>query len=544
MKLARQEQSPFGPALAPVVGYAWAAGGVAAATALFWLLRGYLDKGQASLLYLPVVMACAVRFGFGAAVLSALLSFLCWDFFFLPPFYTFAVQNSRDWLSLLVFLLAALVTARLASQVRGQAQDAQARERETLTLFQTSESISSEVEADQILPTLAEQVMQVCGSTRCLVLRCVAGTGALAIAAAVSEKPLSALDEQVITRLAETAAEHNQAIGFGTTRQLWARAAETLASGLASVSRDPGVFVPLQVQGKTVGVLHVGPRHDSSLFSPNHQRLILILSNQSAVVIARQTLAREAAQAVALREADTLKDALLSMVSHELRTPLAAIKAAASGLQQQGSVWEKTARDEAICSIDREADRLTGLVSNLLDLSRLEAGAWHPNKDWCDLAEIVGTALDSLPDDQAARVQVSIDSDLPLVRADYTQIALVLTNLLENAGKYTPSDTPIYLSATRSEPHTDMPADITLAVRDFGPGLVPGEQAHLFERFYRGQAHRDSTVHGTGLGLALCRAVVEAHGGCIWADNAADQGGGAVFAVSLPVDPARKGPGE
>ena len=154
-----------------------------------------------------------------------------------------------------------------------------------------------------------------------------------------------------------------------------------------------------------MGVLHVGPRVDGQPFSAMDERLILTLANHAAVVIARDALADQAAQAQALREADALKDSLLSLVSHELRTPLAAIKASASGLLQPDGVWEDAARQEALAAINQEADRLTGLVSNLLDLSRLEAGAWRPHKDWCDLAEVAGTALDRLSDAEAARVQ-------------------------------------------------------------------------------------------------------------------------------------------
>lgn len=523
------------------MGFAWAAGGVVSATSLFWFLRGTLDKGQASLLYLPVVMACAVRFGFGPAVLGALLSFSCWDFFFLPPFYTFAVRNPRDWLSLIVFLLAALITARLASRVRGQARDAAARERETMTLYQASESISSEVDADRLLPALAEQVVKVCDATRVVVLRRAPGERPLSIAAAIADTPLTSEEEQVIVLLAEAAAEHNQIIGFGTTRHLWARAAEALSARPVGMSRDPGIYVPLRVQEKIVGALHVGPRREGSPFSAIQQRLILILAHQAAVVIARQTLADEAAQAVVLRETDALKDTLLSMVSHELRTPLAAIKAAASGLRQRDSVWGEQARDEALSSIDQEADRLSGLVSNLLDLSRLEAGAWCPNKDWCDLAEVVSTVLDRLPENEAARVQVLMNDDLPLLRADYTQIALVLTNLIENAVKYTPPGTAIRLSANLSVPNTESAQGVLISVRDYGPGLAAKEEKRLFERFYRGHVHRDSTIHGTGLGLALCRAIIEAHDGHIWAENVARGAAGAIFFVFLPIAPVSKG---
>lgn len=466
----------------------WPLAGTAAATGCFWLARSSLDSGQASLLYLPVVIACAIRFGFGAGVLGALLSFFCWDFFFLPPFHRLTVDNPRDWLSLFIFLVAALTTAHLASQARLQAQAAKVREREAVTLYQASEAISSEIDAAHLLPALAEQIVRICRASRCVIWR---GTSeeSYSLAVAVGE-PLSSHDDAQRERAAST---------------------------------------PLRVKERLVGALYVGPRRDGQPFSPQDQRLMLALANHAAVVIARQTLAEEAAQATALREADALKDALLSMVTHELRAPLAAIKAASSGLRQRESVWPEEARAEALQTIDVEADRLTGLVSNLLDLSRLEAGAWKPSKDWCDLSEIAGTALDRLGDSDAARVQIASPADLPLIRADYVQIALVLTNLLENAAKYSPVLAPIRLSFCAA------PGGVQAEVRDFGEGVMSGEEDVIFERFRRSARHVDSAIHGTGLGLALCRAVLEAHGGRIWAESApAEEDRGALFSFFLP----------
>lgn len=511
-------------------GFAWAVGGTAAATGIFWLFRAHLDKGQASLLYLPVVIACALRFGFAPALAGAMLSFVCWNFFFIPPFYTLNIADLRDWLSLVIFLIAALSTAHLASEARRQTETARAHEAETLLLYQAGESISSEVEAARLLPALAERIVQTCGADKCVILRRTA-SGMLLPAAVVAPEPLSSDMLQVITKLSQTAGEHYQIIGFGAERHLWAKA---VAGMNVPGNEEIGVYVPLRVQESLVGALHAGPRTDGRPFTEQNQRVILALANHAAVVIARQSLADEAAQASALREADTLKEALLSLVSHELRTPLAAIKAAASGLRQRGSVWPEAAREQAIETIDIEADRLTTLVGNLLDLSRLEAGAWNPSKDWCDLTEIIGTALDRLPTPEAARVQITAHDDLPLIRADYVQIALVLTNLLENAVKYTPAECPITLSLLPTETG---PPGVRTDVRDFGEGITAGDEEAIFMRFFRSARHSGSAVHGTGLGLALCRAVIKAHGGRIWARNAPlGEPSGAIFSFWLPVE--------
>jgi two-component system sensor histidine kinase KdpD len=518
----------------------WATAGTVLATACFWLVRSYLDKGQASLLYLPVVIALAVRYGFAPAVLAALLSFLCWNFFFLPPYYTFVVEDPRDWLSLIVFLLTAVTTAHLASQARLQAETAKTREQETLALYQASEAISNEVDAARLLPALAERVVEACEASCCAILRRSA-EGRLAIHAVVPEGSISPEREALIVALCEAACERDQVIGFGSASHLWAKAVDAMsAEGLKM-----GACIPLRVENALVGALYAGPRADGKPFPERDQRIVLALANHAAVVIARQALADEAAQATALREADSLKDALLSMVTHELRTPLAAIKAASSGLRQRHSVWPEEAREEAIAAIDLEADRLTTLVSNLLDLSRLEAGSWNPNKDWCDMAEIVGTALDRLSERDAARVHVSAPDDLPLVRADYVQIALVLTNLLENAAKYTPPGSGILVTLSACADDEDaLPSEqgrrrcgVRVIVRDHGAGIAPGDEEAIFERFYRSPRHANSAVHGTGLGLALCRAIVDAHGGWIKAGNApVGEEPGAVFTLVLPVE--------
>ena len=392
--------------------------------------------------------------------------------------------------------------------------------------------MSGEVEAARLLPTLAARIVQTCESNRCVILRR-SISGMLVVVTTVAEARLSPDEETLIEKISKAACEHHQIIGFGETRHLWAKAVEEIDAALGA---GLGVYIPLRVKETMVGALHVGPRRDGQPFSAQEQRLILALANHAAVVIARQSLADEAAQATALREADTLKDALLSMVTHELRTPLAAIKAAASGLRQRESVWSETARAEAIKSIDVEADRLTTLVSNLLDLSRLEGGAWQPAKEWCDLNEILGTALDRLSESDAERVQEEAADGLPLIRADYVQMALVLTNILQNAAKYSPPESPILLTLSAA-PAGSKPPGVRVDVRDFGEGIAPDDEEAIFTRFYRSARHVNSAVHGTGLGLALCQAIINAHGGHIWAANAPPgEKPGAIISFFLPTE--------
>ena len=508
------EDNPEDTLPARFAGYAWASGGVAAATALFWLARGYLDKGHASLLYLPVVIACATRFGFGPAVLAAVGSFTCWNFFFLPPFGTWAVEDPKDWLALFVFLAAALATARLAAQARAQARAAQSREREARALQQASAEISGEVEADRVLPVLARQLVSTCDARCGAIFRRPAGAGGEMRLAAFAGSDVCAEPSPAWLRPALACHQQARPLGF---------AAPPVPEG--------GVFVPLIADGKGWGVVHVGARRDGRAFSRPQERVILALANHAAVALARQALSDIAAQAQALRETEEMKNTLLSLVSHELRTPLAAIKASAGGLLQGGAAWEPATLTEALQDINDESDRLGALVGKLLDLSRLEAGAWKPDLDWCDLVDVLGTALARLPAGDGARVQIVAPSDLPLVRADFVQIAQVMTNLLENAFKYAPPETPVtvLIAADRDAVRVD--------VADCGPGVPPGEAETIFERFHRLDKHRRMGVPGTGLGLAICRGIIEAHAGRVWERNA--PGGGAVFSFTLPL-PARE----
>jgi len=493
-------------------GYAWAAGGVGAATLLFWLARGYLDKGHASLLYLPVVIACATRFGFGPAVLAAVGSFICWNFFFLPPFGTWAVEDPKDWLALFVFLVAALATARLAAQARAQAHEAQARERETRALQRASEQISGEVEADRVLPVLARQLVATGDARYCAIYRRPAADGGgMEIATFINDDSQT---EPSHEWLGPALACHEQGRPLGLAS----------APGSSSVPGG-GAFTPLIADGQGWGVVHVGPRRDGRAFSRPQERVILALANHAAVALARQALSDMAAQAQALRETEEMKNTLLSLVSHELRTPLAAIKASAGGLLH-GGAWTHDALTEALQDINDESDRLGGLVGKLLDLSRLEAGAWKPDLDWCDLVDVLGTALARLPEPDGKRVQIVAPPELPLVRADFVQIAQVMTNLLENAFKYAPPETPVTVAF-----YADADS-VRIDVSDAGPGVPPPEAEAIFNRFHRLEPHRKMGLPGTGLGLAICRGIVAAHAGRIWEHNALS--GGAVFSFTLP----------
>jgi two-component system sensor histidine kinase KdpD len=257
------------------------------------------------------------------------------------------------------------------------------------------------------------------------------------------------------------------------------------------------------------------------------QRVVEPFVNLAAVTLERHRLAQAEAQAKVLSEGDRLKTALLSMVSHDFRSPLTAIKAGVSSLLQGGSPWDAETQRELLQSIDCETDRLNHMVGNILSLSRLEAGAWRPNFEVVSIPELIGATLDKFSPEDNARIRVSVPHEVQEATLDSVQIMQVLQNLLENALKYSPAESDIELFAAQSE------GRLIFQVRDRGAGIPAGEEEHIFQRFYRAKQWRESAQPGTGIGLAICRGLVEAHGGQIAAANRV--GGGAVFSVTLPL---------
>jgi two-component system sensor histidine kinase KdpD len=269
------------------------------------------------------------------------------------------------------------------------------------------------------------------------------------------------------------------------------------------------LYLPLIVAGTGVGVMRVARSRGGSAFGEEEERLLTTFAHQAALAIDKANLAERARRAAALEEADQVKTALLSSVSHDLRSPLAAIKTAVTGLLTPGADLDPQGRTDLLAAIDEETDRLTHLVANLLDLSRIQGGALRPRKEWVDIAEIVIAAVDRLASRFPAHtIDVSVPDDLPLLPVDYARMDQVLSNLIENAASYAPPDTPI--TVTVQPEH----GGITIRVRDEGPGIPRAERERVFEPFYRGAA-TEGLRPGSGLGLAICRGIVEAHGGWI-----------------------------
>lgn len=271
-----------------IAGCLYAVAEVAATTLIFSLLRRWLIPEQAFLFYLPMVIAIAVRYGFGPSVLASLLSFFAWDFFFVPPYDSLFASDPRNWLSLLVFLIAAVFTAQVASGAKRQAQEAEARARETEIIYQASEEINREVDPELVLQTLVDQIVRICGPTRCAVFEWRPETRSLALEASSPLEPDSAIFAG-IAAVADAVQRDRQPIGFRPDTDQWT--GELGALGLAAAAIPDtvrGIYIPLHVHGASLGVLHCGPRQDGVPFTPHQQRVIMTLSNHAAAVIARQ----------------------------------------------------------------------------------------------------------------------------------------------------------------------------------------------------------------------------------------------------------------
>jgi len=458
-------------------------------------LRAYVGPDlspSAPLLLLLAVFLLAIQLGIGPALLAALLAGLCYDFFFLLPYYTFTIARIEDASAFAVFFIVAVIASRLAAQVEGRARDAEERVRETSALNQLSRMLLER--ADPFDDEAARQVAVIL----------VAQSASL--------------------YLTESSGDLRQVASFGPATPLVG-----LDSGQREVSVDASgrvAVVPLLASG-LLGSLTVQRERAQPAFSGNDLRLVTTVAGLLAGGRLREQLASEAQEAALLREADAVKSSLLAAASHELRTPLAAIKGSASSLLAGGTAMSKADERELLEAIDSEADRLSRLVNNLLDLSRVEAGALHVESGLYSIAEVVNAAATGLGERLAVHpLTLDLPADLPLVPLDYVLIQQVISNLLDNAARYTPAGTPITVAARLESD------DLLVSVEDAGPGLPAEELAHIFDRFYRVQSSKGGR-QGMGIGLTLARGFVEAHDGRMWASNR--PGGGLRVSFSLPL---------
>jgi two-component system sensor histidine kinase KdpD len=480
--------------------YVFAAAVVLLCTLGCWAMFGRFDKSNLIMVYLLGVAFVATRYGRRPSALAAVLSVAAFDFFFVPPRLTFAVSDSQYAITFGVMLVVSLLISTLAVRVKAQAEGARRREQRTHALYAMSRELAGARTTEDLARVIVHHVSELLQGPAEVLLP--GPDGQL--------KPLhpgGPGDGTRETAVAQWAFEHRRMAGLGT---------DTLPGASA-------VYVPLAGAQSVLGVLGVRPSEALVPLGPEPLDLLETLARQAASSLERIRLAAEAEEARLAAETERLRSTLLSSVSHDLRTPLATITGSASALLQPALLSDEAQR-ELKEAIYEEADRLNRLVTNLLDMTRLESGSLALSRDWQSLEELVGTALARLdPGLKGRPVTVSIPDDLPLVPVDGVLIEQVLVNLLENAVKYTEPGSPLFIAARTVD------GSVLVEVADEGPGLPPGAEERVFEKFYRA----GGGPRGFGLGLPICRAIITAHGGRIWARNR--QPRGVAFAFTLPL---------
>jgi two-component system sensor histidine kinase KdpD len=484
--------------------YLWALLVVGICTALGVVLSRYLAPTNLAMIYLAGVVAVALRFGRGPSILASIVGVAAFDLFFVPPQGTFAVADTQYVLTFTVLLLTGLVISTLVARVGFQAESARARERRTAAFYALSRELAGTQGRDQIA-RIALRHVRAASDVRAAVLLPGENQCLVPLGADVGGFQPSSHDEAV----ARWVFEHGQMAGRGTS----------------TLPGAEGVYLPLAASLGTVGVLGVVPAEPQRVMDPEHLHLLQTFAGLIALAVERANLAAEAERIRVEMETERLRSSLLSTVSHDLRTPLSVITGASSTLLDSGQTLDPTVRRELAESILEESERLARLVGNLLDMTRLQAGALEARRQWQPVEEVIGAALGRLSRPLEDRqVATHVAPDLPFIPLDDLLIQQVLVNLLENAIRHTPPGSPIDVTAMADA------ESVVVEVADRGPGLPQGDTDRLFAKFFR--AGDTAGRPGTGLGLAICRGIVELHGGTIQASNR--PGGGAVFRFSLP----------
>ncbi len=450
-----------------------------AATLLLRLAAPPLDRADVGLCYLLAVIIVATVFGIRPGLVAASTSFLAFNYFFFEPHYTLRVADPIHVFQLATFLAVASIAGTVAGRARMQAQRAQQSVSETEALYALSQAISAEVELDRILTIIVEAVRRLLDVPYCAVLLI----------------------------------ENSQS--------------ETMRASTGVAANDLHDYIYPIGEATTRGRLRVSERATGQGFTAQEERWLTAVATQANLAIERAELVARATHTQALVESDKLKSALLSSVSHDLRTPLAVIKGASSALLAEDVSWDLSVRLSFVKTIESETDRLNRLVGNWLQIARIQTDSLPIERDWQDLSDLIGATVHQLVRRSGInRFTVILEPDLPLVWANAALLDQVLTNLLENACAYAPPDTRINVSAE----NIVGAHEVVVTIIDDGPGVPAGDLERIFEPFFRSSTPNERP--GNGLGLAICKGIVEAHSGRIWVTNRPQ--GGASFSFTLP----------
>jgi two-component system sensor histidine kinase KdpD len=479
--------------------YAWSAGVCAVVTLLTAPLHSVLELANIVMLFLLAVMLVALRLGRGPAVLAAFLSVAAFDFFYVPPRYTFSVSDAQYVLTFGVMLAVALVIGQLTAGLKFQARVSTQREERVRALYEMSRDLSGALIVEQVAEIGARFLAAEFGARATLFVADLQDR-------LLPPAPLPLAPDALDAAIAQWAFDHGEPAGRGT---------HTLPGA-------PVLYLPLKAPMRMRGVLAIEPRDAAVLAGPDQRRVLDTCASLLAISLERIHYVDVAQNTTVQMESERLRNSLLAAISHDLRTPLAALV----GMSDSLALAQPEPRQAEIARSIREAAlRMNAQVNNLLDMARLQSGQVQLNRQWLPLEEVIGSALRGLEGSLAPeRVQVQLPPDLPLLNVDPALFERVLWNLLENAAKYTPSGSLIEIGAQ------DAGERVRVTVSDHGPGLPRHREAAIFQMFERGR--KESATPGVGLGLAICRAIVEAHGGTIRGESRSE--GGARFTIELP----------
>lgn len=474
-------------------------------------LRDLLDPANLIMLYLVGVVGVALKFGRKPAILASFLSVLAFDFFLVPPYHSLTVEDTQYLLTFFIMLVVSLLISTLTANLRYQVRISRYRERRSSALFEISRDLSAALTYEQVIDIGKRHLKAMFQAEVALLLP--DRQGQLQAAFAQKDAP----DFLSLVSLDKAQDIYDQDL-----------------AATAGFEQDSGnlqgiLYFPLHAPMRTRGVLAIQPQDLRQLSFFEQQRLLLTCVAQIALALERLHYVDVAQETQVAMQSEQLRNSLLSALSHDVRTPLTAIVGLSSMLSSNPSLQEKV-RQELADAIQEESLRMNSLVTNLLDMARLHSGGIRLNLNWQMLEDVVGSALRLMSRLLASRpIEINVPLNLPLLEFDAVLMERVLCNLLANVAKYTPPGSPCQIDAVC------LGSEVQVSVKDAGPGIPAGMEVTIFEKFTRGET--ESARTGVGLGLSICRAIIEAHGGRIWAENCREGGARFVFALTMGSPP-------
>ena len=480
---------------------------IAAALAIGEGLTALTPVPNLSMLFLVAVLLIAVNFGIWPAIYASALSFAVYNFFFIPPLYTFTIAEPYELLALVIFLIVAVITSALAGRVREQAMISASRMRAMRRLYEFTRRLSGLASFDAVAEGAASEINASLGRAVVVLLEQDGDLGLIA-----AWPPEDALDAAPMTA-ARWAFSHGEPAGADT----------------GTLPIVPWYFVPLRTGEKKLGVIGVAKPEGVGPLDSEARALLDALSEQTAAALERASLARDMVSAKTATETERVRNTLLASISHDFRTPLSSILGSATSLIDYGDKLDPTAKNDLLLQIKQETEGLDEMVRNLLAITRIDAGALELRRDWIDLREIVDRITSANRRRSARqRIEIALPADLPLVRADATLVEQTIGNVIGNAIVHTPAETHVLVDAA-------IKADeIELRITDDGPGIPAHALPQIFDKFVKADTTQADGGHGTGLGLAIAKGIMEAHGGSIAAESPHSGGRGTRIILKFP----------